>query len=322
MLKVTNLTSKFKVKKQTLTAVDGISFDIPENHIVGIAGESGSGKSVTALSLLNLLPPNGIIEGSVLWKGKDLTQCTEQDMRKIRGPEIGFIFQNPQAALNPILSIGYQMTETICQHMPVSKTEAQQIAVNLLRRVQIPDPESRFHQYPHQFSGGMCQRIMIAMAASLKPKLIIGDECTSALDVTIQAQIMRLLQELKTDYGLSLLLISHDLGLLGQYCDYLLVMYLGKIVEEGPPEAILSSPKHPYTQALIESIPSVRKRHSAIQPLKGDIPSLWNIPIGCRFHTRCPKEWPLCQEKTPDYHTVDQQKVRCHLYEPPTRMTE
>ncbi|MBT6121677.1 ABC transporter ATP-binding protein [bacterium] len=322
MLKVKNLTTIFKTDKNTVTAVDDISFDVPENSTIGLVGESGSGKSVTALSILQLLSSNGkTTKGKVLWKGKDLLASPEKSLQSIRGKEIGLIFQNPLAALNPVFTIGNQLTETIRLHNPeLSNLNALEKAEILLTEVNIPDAKKRLNDYPHQFSLGMCQRIMIAITIAMNPKLLIADEPTASLDVTIQAQILHLLNELKVKNKMSIFLISHDLGVIAQHCDYVLIMYLGKIVESGTPIDIFKSPQHPYTQALINSIPnpdpSIKKETTL---LTGDIPSPLNIPTGCRFHTRCPKAFDTCKLKEPIFQnhleSSKTSKVACHLFE-------
>jgi len=265
-------------------------------------GESGSGKSVTAYSILGLLPSTGRVSGGeISWNGKSLLEMPEKELRQIRGSEIGLIFQNPLAALNPVFTIGNQLIETLCIHRSCSKDEARVRALDLLKKVNIPDPESRIDDYPHQFSLGMCQRIMIALVLAMKPKLLIADEPTASLDVTIQAQLLTLLNQLKDDENMSMLIISHDLGVVAQNCDEILVYYLGKIVEKGTPEQIFLNPQHPYTQALIAAIPSPDprvKKKSAL--LVGDIPSPIYLPRGCRFHTRCPHAEEQCRVSEPE----------------------
>ncbi len=313
LLEVKDLNAQFSVGKQTVTALDGISFDIQKNQTVGIVGESGSGKSVTALSIMGLLASNGkITQGQINYNGQNLVGLNQMYYRQIRGKEIGLIFQNPMAALNPVFTIGNQMIETIRLHTQKSKAEAQDYAISLLTAVGIPDPQTRLTQYPHQFSLGMCQRVMIALTLSMSPKLLIADEPTASLDVTIQAQILTLLAQLKKDTGMSMLIISHDLGVMAQHCDHILVMYLGKIVESGTPEDIFKRPKHPYTQALISSIPSTdpTKKHAPTL-LKGDIPSPLHLPTGCRFHTRCPKAQPNCATTEPQLQQIESQKFAC-----------
>lgn len=301
MLKVTDLHVTFQNKHHLVKAVDGISFEIKPHHTVGLVGESGSGKSVTALSLLKLLPhTNATLTGKIMWQGQDLHAFSDRQMRAIRGSQMGLIFQNPQAALNPVFSVGYQMIETIRQHHTISKSEAQAMAIRLLNQVQIPDAETRFWDYPHQFSIGMCQRIMIALTLSMRPQLLIADEPTASLDVTIQAQILELLERLKAEYQMSLLLISHDLGVIAQHCDDIMVMYLGRIVEQGTPKQIFHHSQHPYTQALIAAIPVADPSQPPPRvTLKGDVPSLMKAIQGCRFHPRCQYAFDRCRNEAP-----------------------
>ena len=294
MLKVQHLSTTFSVGDNTLKAVDDISFDIQDGEVVGLVGESGSGKSITALSIMGLLAENGRIEsGSITYKDKDLTILSEHELRTIRGSELGLIFQNALSSLNPVFTIGNQMIETIMLHHNVTKEKAKDMALSWLNKVGISDPERRLDQYPHECSLGMCQRIMIALTLSMNPSLLIADEPTASLDVTIQAQILELLKSLKCEYNMSVLMVSHDMGVIAQHCDRVMVMYCGKIVESGKTEDIFASPKHPYTQALLSSIPIADP--SAKQTptlLTGDIPSPMNLPSGCRFHPRCPQAKP------------------------------
>ncbi|MEK9657814.1 MAG: ABC transporter ATP-binding protein [bacterium] len=314
MLRVRKLKTCFTIREKTVSAVDDISFDIAENETLGLVGESGSGKSVTALSILQLLPETAKISAKQLsWQGKNLQIPTT--IKAIRGSEIALIFQNPLAALNPVFSIGNQLIETICLHQKCHKEQARKIAIDLLNKVNIPDAEKRLNDYPHQFSLGMCQRVMIAITLGMQPKLLIADEPTASLDVTVQAQILALINQLKKELNMSVLLISHDLGVIAQYCDRILVMYLGKLVEIGTPEQIFGDPKHPYTQALISAIPSTdpSKKH---QPtlLKGDIPSPLNRPRGCSFHPRCPKIVDPCTTQEPILKAHKRAEVACWLY--------
>ena len=314
MLEVKHLKTSFQVGQNTLSAVDDISFRILPNQSIGLVGESGSGKSVTALSILNLLPDYATRHAETLsWMSTDIR--SDSIVKAIRGSEIGLIFQNPLASLNPVFTIGNQLIETICLHQACDKQHAKHIAINLLERVNIPDAENRMNDYPHQFSLGMCQRVMIALTLGMKPKLLIADEPTASLDVTIQAQILALINELKQELDMSVLLISHDLGVIAQYCDEIMVMYLGKIVETGSPEQIFLNPKHPYTQALISAIPSTNPKQKH-QPnlLKGDIPSPLNIPKGCRFHPRCPQILDHCKRQNPELKPFEKGSVACHLY--------
>ena len=316
MLDVRDLKVTFQTGGGTLTAVDRVSFSISEKKTLGLVGESGSGKSVTALSLLRLLSSNGQIEsGDIVFQGKNIMQLSDHELRGVRGTEIGLIFQNPLACLNPVFSVGHQIQETICLHRHVSKEDAKREAIELLHKVNIPDPERRFAQYPHEFSIGMCQRVMIAITLAMRPKLLIADEPTASLDVTVQAQILNLLKELQREYDMSVLMISHDLGVIAQFCDEIMVMYLGKIVEKGSPQSIFGDPKHPYTQALISSIPipDPRIQHTPTL-LTGDIPSPLNCPSGCRFHPRCPKVFSRCRVEEPYMQLLGESQVSCWLY--------
>lgn len=317
MLKVQDLKTVFKKGSKELVAVDGISFEVPKNKIVGLVGESGSGKSITLCSILNLLPKNGRIEnGSILWNDIDLTGLPEAQLRKIRGSEIALIFQNPLAALNPVYTIGNQLIETIRLHQKVSVEDARHIGINFLRRVHIPEPEERMNDYPHQFSMGMCQRAMIAITLAMKPKLLMADEPTASLDVTIQAQIIGLLKELQTELSMSILLVSHDLGVIAQSCDEICIMYLGSIVEKGTPKDIFGNPLHPYTQALIHAIPSPNPEEKQVmQVVKGEMPSPLNLPQGCRFHTRCPHVMEKCKTHNPPLVERSNRLTACYLYE-------
>jgi oligopeptide/dipeptide ABC transporter ATP-binding protein len=301
MLSVKNLVTTFTSDGSIIRAVDGASFEVQFNQVVGLVGESGSGKSVTALSVMNLVPGNGAVSGSVLWNGTDVLHLKGTAHRDFLGKEIGMIFQNPLASLNPVFTIGRQLIETIMLHQKVSKSRAREIAVELLTKVKIPDAADRLAQYPHQFSLGMCQRIMIALTLAMKPRLIIADEPTASLDVTIQAQVLALLNELRDEYQLSILLISHDLGVIAQVCDRILIMYLGRIVEEGTPHEIFKTPAHPYTQALIGAIPVPDPDlRMAPKVIAGDIPSPAHLPTGCRFHPRCGRADAMCRQRGPE----------------------
>ena len=313
MLDVRKLQTEFKLSDAIVHAVDGVTFSVPQGSTVGIVGESGSGKSVTAASIMRLLPENGkIIGGEILWNGKDLAKATENEMRKIRGKEIGLIFQNPQASLNPVFTIAFHMIETIRLHHDVSKEKAKEMAISWLKKVNISDPEKRMEQYPHECSIGMCQRIMIALTLAMSPSLLIADEPTASLDVTIQAQILSLLKDLQRDLSMSVLLISHDLGVVAQYCDHVVVMYLGRVMESGPTLDVFTQPKHPYTRALLASIPipdPTKKQGFTV--LKGETPSPVHLPTGCRFHPRCPEVQPVCLTTVPITEVVGKQCVDC-----------
>ena len=319
LLTVRGLKTEFKLQdKRVLRAVDGIDLSIKTGEIHGLVGESGCGKTVASLSILRLISHPGYISaGDVLWNGFNLLSLKKDEMRKIRGKDIAMIFQNPQASLNPLYTIGDQMTAIIKLHRRIFKKEAKKEVVRLLQEVKIPDPENRINDYPHQLSGGMCQRVMIAMALSCQPKLLIADEPTAALDVTIQAQILDLLLELRKRFEMAMLLISHDMGVVARMCDRISVMYLGKIVEESDAENLYFSPNHPYTQALLTAVPVPDpKKKAQFSLLKGDVPSSINIPPGCRFRTRCSKAFDQCMQE-PELKPIGQNgtKVACWLYE-------
>jgi oligopeptide/dipeptide ABC transporter ATP-binding protein len=303
LLRVKGLRVSFALRGgHVLKAVDGVDLAVREGEVVGLVGESGCGKTVLSTSLLRLIDQPGRIDaGEVLWRGEDLLSLSERRMRQVRGREIAMIFQNPQLSLNPVYPIGKQMISIMSLHRRMSKRDARDEAIRLLRLVRIPDAERRVHDYPHQFSGGMCQRIMIAMALSCQPKLLIADEPTAALDVTIQAQIMDLLMEVRERFGMSILLISHDLALVSQTCDRVAVMYLGRVVETGDTREIIEAPAHPYTKALLQAVPVVdpHRRWTAAVGIEGDVPSALDIPAGCRFRSRCPSAFEACPHQDP-----------------------
>jgi oligopeptide/dipeptide ABC transporter ATP-binding protein len=318
LLKVQHLTTIFKVRGGVVRAVDDVSFALRRGETLGIVGESGSGKSMTALSILRLVQPPGEIRGGPIgFNGRsDLLELSERDMRAIRGAEIGFIFQEPMTALNPVYTIGDQIAEALLVHRKASRTEAHARAVELLEAVKIPDAARRVRDYPHQLSGGMRQRVLIAMALACQPLLLIADEPTTALDVTIQAEILDLLHEMKETFHLALLLITHDLGVVAGHADRVAVMYTGKIVEEGPMRQIFDSPKHPYTQGLLASIPGGAPGQR-LRAIEGTVPDLAHLPPGCPFEPRCPKRFELCPAAPPPPFDVGpDQRARCYLYDP------
>jgi oligopeptide/dipeptide ABC transporter ATP-binding protein len=317
ILNVHNLKVGFYQNNKIAIAVNEISFFVNSGETVCIVGESGCGKTVTSLSILRLIPPNGrIIKGSILFKGKDLTKLSEEQMRNIRGKEISMIFQEPLTSLNPVFTIGSQITEAIMVHEDVTKKEATDRCVTLLKEVGIPEPEKRLHDYPHQLSGGQRQRVMIAIALACNPSLIIADEPTTALDVTVQAQILSLFKELQEKYKISLLYITHDLSVVAQIADRVCVMYSGIIVEEGDVEDIFYNPAHPYTKGLLESLPKRSYRKKKLKSIPGSVPDLLSRPEGCPFHPRCPLVKELCKEKIPDFKELKNgHRVRCNLLE-------
>ncbi len=318
LLRVQDLTTTFKTPSGVVKAVDQVSFALRRGETLGIVGESGSGKSMTALSILRLVQPPGEIRGGpISFNGRsDLLELSERDMRAIRGAEIGFIFQEPMTALNPVYPIGDQIAEALLVHRKASRTGARERTIELLEAVKIPEPARRVRDYPHQLSGGMRQRVLISMALACQPLLLIADEPTTALDVTIQAEILDLLQEMKEKFHLALLLITHDLGVVAGHVDRVAVMYAGKIVEEGPTRQIFEGPKHPYTQGLLDSIPGGAPGQR-LRAIEGTVPNLARLPPGCPFEPRCPKRFELCPTAPPPpYEVGPDQRARCYLYDP------
>lgn len=301
LLEIKNLKTVFKTYAGQVSALNDISFSIAFGEAVGIVGESGSGKSVTMLSIMKLLSENGrVTDGKIIFDGKNLRDYNDKQMQKIRGNEIGMIFQDPMTSLNPVFTIGNQIVEVILKHNDISKTEARKRAVDLLKLVGIPSPERRFNQYPHEFSGGMRQRVMIAMALSCEPKLLIADEPTTALDVTIQAQILELMKDLKAKINMSIILITHDLGLVADICDRVIVMYGGTLVEQGTVREIFYEPKHPYTEGLLKSIPRLNLGRERLNPIEGHPLDMINPPAGCPFVARCPHAMEICDIRKPE----------------------
>jgi oligopeptide transport system ATP-binding protein len=291
VLEVEDLTVEFRTPKGVVNAVNGISYTVAEGETVAILGESGSGKSVSVQAVMGILdsPPGFVTDGRVLFQGRDLLTATAEEQRAVRGPGISMIFQDALSSLNPVFTVGHQIAEMFRAHRGASRKQANEAAVELLDRVRIPDARRRAGAYPHQFSGGMRQRVMIAMALALDPKLLIADEPTTALDVTVQAQIMDLLKDLQRETGMGLLLITHDLGVVNEVADKVLVMYAGSVVETGTVAEVFSDPSHPYTEGLMASVPSVEGKGTRLQPIVGTPPDLSRIPSGCSFHPRCPR---------------------------------
>jgi oligopeptide/dipeptide ABC transporter ATP-binding protein len=299
LLDVRGLRTYFHVMDGTVKAVDGVDFRIPRGGTVGLVGESGSGKSVTAHSIMRLIetPPGEIADGEIWFEGRDLLSLSMDEMREVRGDDIAMIFQEPMTSLNPVFTVGDQIAEAVKLHQKVSDREAHTRAVESLRLVGLSAPERRARQYPHEMSGGMRQRVMIAMALSCNPKLLIADEPTTALDVTIQAQILELIKDLQERTGTALLLITHDLAVVAETVQSIAVMYAGRIVETGTVDEVLLSPKHPYTQGLLNSIPSERKRGKELSAIQGVVPNPFRMPPGCKFQPRCPYEWDRCRSE-------------------------
>ena len=317
VLAVKDLHTHFFTKTGTVRAVNGVSFSIFPGEIVGLVGESGCGKSVTAMSILGLVDtPGRVVNGSITFDGRDMRKMSGGQLRRVRGHEIAMIFQNPIGALNPVFSVGRQLVEAIRTHQRVSRREAYRQAVGLLERVGIPDPEQRLPQFPHQFSGGMAQRVVIAMALANRPKLLIADEPTTALDVTIQAQIIDLLAELNREFGMAVLHITHNMALVAESCSRTIVMYGGKIAESGETQVVFDDPKHPYTQALLGSVPDLDQPDQAIDPLEGFPPDITREWPGCEFEPRCSQRFEQCSVENPVLREVAAgHAVRCHLYE-------
>ena len=318
LLEVNNLRTTFKTDDGIVRAVNGLSYSIDAGSTLGIVGESGSGKSVNALSIMRLIPqPPGKIEGGqILFKGENLLTKSEAEMRKIRGHEIAMIFQDPMTSLNPVLTVGEQISEAVALHLKVSRKESIERAVEMLDLVRIPLPQKRIHEYPHQFSGGMRQRVMIAMALSCDPALLIADEPTTALDVTIQAQILDLMAEMQSRLGSAIVMITHDLGVVAEICKNVLVMYAGNMIEYGTATQIFESPKHPYTRGLLDSLPRVDDtEQKRLVPIEGQPPNLLRLPTGCSFAQRCKYRMPVCSEAVPLYDFGGGHVARCWLYD-------
>ncbi|MBS4208480.1 ABC transporter ATP-binding protein [Bacillus sp. FJAT-50079] len=318
LLDVKNLKTHFFNNDKVIPAVDGVDIKIKKGETVALVGESGSGKSITSLSILKLIPspPGKIVDGEIVFNGTDLVKLSENDMCHVRGNDISMIFQEPMTSLNPVLTIGEQITEVLIYHKKLTKREATRKAIDLLKLVGFSRAEEILNDYPHRLSGGMRQRVMIAMAMSCDPKLLIADEPTTALDVTIQAQILDLMKELSVKFGTSILIITHDLGVVSEIADKVLVMYCGQVVENAPVDDLFTEPFHPYTIGLMESIPSVDDDSERLVPIHGSVPSPENFPKGCRFAPRCPHAFDRCYHEMPSLTAVDDQRsVRCFLYD-------
>jgi peptide/nickel transport system ATP-binding protein len=314
LLEVVDLRTSFDTERGTVTAVDGVSFSVAPGEVVGIVGESGCGKSVTAESILQLLEPSSTrYSGQILFSGEDLLSLGEDALRKVRGKRISMIFQDPMSALNPVFTIGDQLTEAILAHERLGKRRARASAIDLLKKTGIPEPERRMRQYPHQLSGGQRQRVMIAMALSCDPELLIADEPTTALDVTTQAQILKLLIELKDEFDAGILFITHDLGVVAEICDRVVVMYLGEVVEYTDVHTLFDNPAHPYTRGLMASTPDVEANPNADLPIiPGSVPTLHHVPQGCRFADRCPFVLPECRQTSIELEVLsDDHASRC-----------
>ena len=314
LLEVADLNVIYKTYEGTVAAVNGVEFSLEAGRTLGLVGESGAGKTTTALSIMGLVPsPPGIItSGSVNFAGKNLLSFSEKEMKKIRGNHISMIFQDPMTSLNPVVTVGVQISEALVAHQNLSEAEAEKKAMEMLEKVQIPG--QRYREYPHEFSGGMRQRVVIAMALACNPGLIIADEPTTALDVTIQAQVLDLMRSLKEEFSTAMIMITHDLGVVGEVCDHVAVMYAGRIVETGSLEQIFGNARHPYTLGLFRCIPDIEEETSKIRPIEGLMPDPLDLPSGCPFHPRCPQCMDLCRTVVPGVLDDGGHRVMCHLY--------
>ena len=316
LLEIKNLKTHFFTHEGTVKAVDGVSFKINQGETLGIVGESGSGKSVTALSVMRLIPhpPGKIVGGEIYFEGKDLLKLDDKEIRKMRGKKISMIFQEPMTSLDPVFTIGHEIGEVIQLHQGLSNEEARKKSIEILKVVGMPDVEKRIDNYPHELSGGMRQRVMIAMALSCNPTLLIADEPTTALDVTIQAQILRLINDLKDKFGASVMLITHDLGVIAEMCDNVAVMYAGNIVEYTDVYTLFNNPLHPYTKGLSKSMPRMNVEAEHLDAIPGMVPNLLDLPSGCPFHPRCDLSFKKCVEEMPELIEIENSHlVRCHL---------
>lgn len=316
VLEVKGLTTQFSKESGKVTVVDQVDFYLKKGESLGIVGESGCGKSVTSLAIMRLLDKSGTVSGSVRLNGKDVFSLSDKAMRDIRGKEMAMIFQDPMTSLNPVLTIGRQISEVLEEHQGKSKAACKERVIDLLKQVGIARPEEIYREYPHRLSGGMRQRVMIAMAIACNPTLLIADEPTTALDVTIQAQILDLIKKIRADFDMSLIMITHDLGVVAEVCDRIMVMYAGQVIETADVRTLLRSPKHPYTVGLIQSAPHKSKGQHRLHSISGSVPSPEEMPSGCRFAPRCDKAMPICWEKNPALQQVDQNSAcSCWLYE-------
>ena len=318
LLEVKNLRTHFFTEDGVIPAVDGVDFELRPGETLGIVGESGCGKSVTSISVLGLVPnpPGKIIDGEIIFEGRDLLKVKESEMQKIRGNDIAMIFQEPMTSLNPVFTIGRQISEAIMLHQKVDKKDARERCIEMLKLVGIPRAEQSVDEYPHQFSGGMRQRAMIAMALSCNPKLLIADEPTTALDVTIQAQIIELMKDIKEKLNTAIMLITHDLGVVAEMADHVIVMYAGRVVEEADVVDLFKDPKHPYTIGLMKSKPTLEGNAHRLEVIPGAVPNPLAMPKGCAFNPRCSHAMDICREKMPNLINIDgNRKVRCWLYE-------
>ena len=312
LLEVRDLCVEFPTRHGALRALDGVSFDIAHGEILGIVGESGAGKSLTGAAIIGLLePPGRLCGGQILLEGQRIDDLPREAMRRLRGKHIGTIFQDPLTSLDPLYTIGHQLMETLRTHLPLSAAQARERAIDLLRQAGLPAPEARLAQYPHEFSGGMRQRVVIALALAGEPTLVIADEPTTALDVAVQAQIIRLMRGITQARGTSVMLITHDMGVIAETCDRVAVMYAGRVVEIGPVDEVIHHPAHPYTVGLMASVPSLADAGGRLAQIQGALPRLGDIPGGCAFHPRCPKASPRCGEERPELALVQRTRAAC-----------
>lgn len=316
-LKVSDLEVKFRVDKKTIKPIERVSFEMNEGEVLGMVGETGSGKSLTAHAIMGLSSlVGGKIGGSINFEERDLLLVSEKDMQSIRGSQIAFIPQNPMTSLDPVYRVGDQIVEGLYKHVKISKRKAKQQVLDLMEKLHIPKPDRVFQQYPHQLSGGLKQRIVIAMGLCNNPRLLIADEPTTALDVTVQAQIMRLFKEMAADRGIGLFLITHDLGVIAQVCDKVAVMYAGNMVEFGNIETVFNTPRHPYTKALLDCIPYIGMQKGTLSAIYGNVPSVGTYPSGCRYHPRCPDSFSQCENSMPALIQIEGGiRVACHKYQ-------
>lgn len=315
ILEIKNLSLGFGRKAEVTPILDKVSFSVKNNEILAVVGESGCGKSVTAMSIMRLLrtPPAQYLGGNIIFHDEDLLTMPAKQLRKIRGKNISMIFQEPLTSLNPVLTIGDQVGEALSLHNKMTASEIRNESIRLLKAVRIPSPESRLKNYPGQYSGGMRQRIMIAMAIACHPEVLIADEPTTALDVTIQAQILKLLKQLQKENAMSIILITHDLGVVAEFAERVVVMYAGQILEIAATKELFSHPQHPYTQGLLDSLPKLNSTSERLRTIEGSVPSARNMPKGCRFHLRCPKKMQICVDTEPEMTCVDGHQCKCHL---------
>ena len=315
LLEVSDLKVVYKTYEGVVAAVNGIDFTLSPGRTLGLVGESGAGKTSTALSIMGLIPsPPGVVErGRIFFAGRDLLTLPEKEMKKIRGNRISMIFQDPMTSLNPVVTVGVQISEALAAHQNLSEEAAVKKTMEMLEKVQIPG--ARYKEYPHEFSGGMRQRVVIAMALACNPALIIADEPTTALDVTIQAQVLELMRNLKEEFSTAMIMITHDLGVVGEVCDDVAVMYGGKLVEKGSIEQIFGNARHPYTIGLFRCIPDIEEESSVIHPIEGLMPEALDLPGGCCFHPRCPHCMDICRTAVPEVWEQDGHKVMCHLFQ-------